>query len=87
MCDIYTAECENCGCGIGMHIGDYCTARENVKVYCTACSLRFTRKTAPKASIVEWETVHRKSQVDGGRVGGEVLILCTDPKAYGIHLN
>ncbi len=87
MCDCYMHECENCGCGIAMHIGDYSTDRESVTVYCTACALLFTKKTAPKAHFVSWEKVTRKGQVEGGRVGAEVLILCNDPKGYSIHLN
>lgn len=35
MCDIYNTKCEVCGKIIGMHLGDYETRREEVKVYCS----------------------------------------------------
>ncbi len=35
MCDIYTATCEVCGKRIGMHLGDYETKRDEIKVYCS----------------------------------------------------
>ncbi len=45
MCDCYIAKCEVCKKKIPVHIEDYCTPRENVKVYCskhipqTACTV------------------------------------------------
>ena len=40
MCDCYNHKCEteDCEKTISMHIGDFCTDRENVHVYCDKCS-------------------------------------------------
>lgn len=40
MCDCYNHKCESEDCKktISMHIGDFCTERKNVHVYCDKCS-------------------------------------------------
>lgn len=34
MCDCYEAKCEKCERLIPVHIEDFCTPRDNVKVFC-----------------------------------------------------
>lgn len=34
MCDIYVAGCAKCGTEIAMHLGDYNTSKDEIKVYC-----------------------------------------------------
>ena len=90
MCDCYTAKCEMCGCDIQMHIADYCTERENVHPYCHRCTKKLIKAGIPKVAQTFCELIGRTGeygQIKGGRKGQEVIILCDDPKAYGIHLN
>ena len=40
MCDCYETKCNGCkSMAIQVHIADFCTPRENVKVYCPFCAL------------------------------------------------
>lgn len=87
MCDCYTAKCEMCGCNIQIHIADFCTERENVHPHCHRCTRKIKKAGIPKAAQTIYEKIGRIAQVDGGKKGQEVIILCDDPKAYGIHLN
>lgn len=34
MCDCYTAKCENCDIEIPMHLGDFNTGRDEIKIFC-----------------------------------------------------
>lgn len=87
MCDCYTAKCGGCGCSISMHIGDFCTSRQNVHPYCPRCTRKLKKNGIPKAAQIFEDTIDDKYQVDGGRKGQKVIILCDDPDAYGVYLN
>ena len=90
MCDCYTAKCETCGCSMAIHIADYCTGRENVHPYCDRCTPKLKKKGIPKGMYVHTDRIGRigeHGQVEGGKRGAAVVILCDDPEAYGIHLN
>lgn len=87
MCDCYTGKCVTCGCDVSMHIADFCTDRDNVHVYCHRCARKVKKSGVPESKQIIWEAITSKRQVEGGKKGEEVLILCDDPKAYGIHLN
>ena len=87
MCDCYTAKCELCGCKISLHIADFCTKRENVHPYCNRCSRKLVK---PVAAKIFKDTITSMEQVEGTQpkhIGQEVVILCGDSDAYGIHLN
>ena len=34
MCDCYNAKCEECDVEIPMHLGDFLTSRDEIKVFC-----------------------------------------------------
>lgn len=90
MCDCYEHPCEMCGCEISIHIADFCTDRENVHPYCTRCTRKLVRAGIPEGKKVFEDTVIMSGKygpVPGARKGQKVIILCDDPKAYGIHLN
>ena len=87
MCDCYTAKCELCGCKISLHIADFCTKRENVHPYCNRCSRKLVK---PVAAKIFKDKITDTEQVEGTQakhIGQEVVILCGDSDAYGIHLN
>ena len=87
MCDCYTARCESCGRGVELHIADFCTTRNNVHVYCPHCLKKVPAGQANMARRIFRCMVEERRQVEGGRVGQEVLILVDDEDAHGIHLN
>ncbi len=37
MCDCYEDKCKGCGKSVRIHIGDFSTGRNNVRVWCPAC--------------------------------------------------
>jgi len=86
MCDCYTEKCTICGCKISIHIADYCTSRDNITAYCHRCAKKIKSIAPDIPHIIREEITHHR-QVEGGKKGAKVLILCSDPKAYGIHLN
>jgi len=102
MCDCYAGKCEMCGHLISLHVADFCTERENVHPYCISCTRKMAKKHK-KGKKGEWpETINgQKVFVDNtakkrqenrepiltGNGDREVIILCDDHKAYGIHLN
>ena len=85
MCDIWNAHCTICKCDMMIHIADFCTKRKNVHPYCPKCIGNINKRTAKV--FADTITVDDNFQVDGGKLGEKVLILCDDPTAYGIHLN
>lgn len=88
MCDCYTDKCINCEREIQIHIADYCTPRENVRVYCPKCIDKL--RTGVIGSKVFVDRVSRGGkwgQGEGLRKGQLVIIICNDPGAYGINLN
>lgn len=93
MCDICILPCAGCNCRIMIHIGDYCTGRENVHPYCPRCTKKLKKnnpeliKQAKKVFIDNVSCPGPNCSVPGGKKGQEVIILCDDPKAYSIHLN
>ena len=87
MCDCYTEKCAICGCNISIHIADYCTSRDNITAYCHRCTRKIKKKGIPKVAQVILEKIGHRRQVEGAKIGEEVLILCNDSKAYGIYLN
>ena len=87
MCDCYTAHCEMCTVDMAMHIADFCTDRESVRVYCSQCAEELNMKFILGFQRAFTDRITDKQQVDGGEIGKKVLILCDDPRAYGIHLN
>jgi len=90
MCDCYIAQCDICQCDVSIHIGDWSTERENLKVYCHRCTRGIKKRGIPKAAIVILDPIERTSQVEGAttrHIGQEVLILCSDPNAHDIYLN
>ena len=90
MCDCYTGKCKTCGCQISLHIADFCTERENVHPYCHRCTKKLKKSGIPEAAQVFYDTISKSGEygeVEGGKKGAEIIILCDDPKAYGIHLN
>ncbi len=91
MCDCYTAKCNGCGRKMAMHIADYCTPRKNVHPYCPECTNKLTHEEIMKSACFFEDVITSEGeeygQVDGGKTGETVFILCDDPKAYGIHLN
>ena len=86
MCDCYLANCEICGVGIHMHIGDYSTERELVKVY---CPLHSKHLDGLECEQVFTDSVSRKDQIEGDTftIGDVVVILCYDLDGHHIHLN
>ena len=94
MCDCYVTKCSGCRCEISIHVADFCTARENVHPYCPDCTKKLTIE-----DILNYQRVFMDEGIlDDGcwcmdmeeikdPVRGKVFFLCTDPDAYGIHLN
>jgi len=83
MCDCYSVKCENCDNKIAIHIADFCTQRENIKVYCPDCVTLETH-----FEVVRGPVIFRKNGSEIKRhTGKRVLFICSDPKAYGICLN
>lgn len=73
-----------------IHISDFCTMREYVHPYCDQCTRKLDSKVIHQSAQVFRDTVSRGGQysdVAKGKKGAEVVILCDDPNAYGIHLN
>lgn len=87
MCDCYTGKCETCGCDIAIHIADFCTGRENAFPYCPRCTRKIIKQGLPTQMRVFKEDISREDQVAGRKIGQEVVILCNDFNAYGVHLN
>jgi hypothetical protein len=90
MCDCYCHKCEGCGCDISIHIADFCTPRENIHPYCPRCTKKLKKQGIPKSAQMFTDTVTtsgKYSEVEGGKKGQEVIILCDDPDAYGVSLN
>ena len=97
MCDCYTTECAACDCEMDIHIGDFCTGRENIHPYCPKCTKEMIKvralsvgkgqKQKDRIFVEVLECGGRLSGVQGGRKGQIVIILCDDMGAYGIHLN
>ena len=92
MCDCYMHKCESCDNLISVHIADYCTARESVKVYCPDCL-----HTMPDVDHAKAKVFLGKSDGDVFAVGTNkprrkyngktVLFIVEDVHAYGIELN
>lgn len=90
MCDCYTDKCETCGCKMAIHIADDCTDRKNIHPYCPRCTKKLKKAGIPEGVKVFEDDVVRfgkYGQVDGGKKGDTVIILCDDPEAYGVELN
>ena len=93
MCDCYQGKCVDCGCWMQIHIGDFCTERENIHPYCHRCTKKHKGELPSKFKdfhLVFHEKIGRVGpygQVEGGKKGQNVMIVCEDRKAYGIHLN
>ena len=87
MCDCYTAQCESCARAVEVHIADFCTARSNVHVYCSHCLNKIPAGRANMAKKMIKCTVENRRQVEGGKIGQEVVFLVDDEDSYGIHLN
>ncbi len=91
MCDTYTANCENCGCEMNLHIADFCTPRENVIPYCHRCTRKVRRgKVIPPEhcqAFYDSATTITDGEIMGIKRGDEVVIYCKDENAYGIYLN
>jgi hypothetical protein len=94
MCDCYGHKCESCENVIAVHIADFCTDRENLKVYCPDCldaipetdanavNVFFSKVEDPEVIMNEkWKRVHRSY------IGKIVVFICSDKKAHGIYLN
>ncbi len=87
MCDCYTAKCEGCSCSMEIHISDYCTKRKNVHPYCNRCTRKLVK---PVAVQIFEDVIDDFKQVEGIKskhIRQNVIILCDDAEAYGIHLN
>ncbi len=87
MCDCYTTECTLCGCKMELHIADFCTEQKNVHPYCNRCTRKLVK---PVAAKIFKDKITDLDQVEGTKakhIGQEVIILCGDASAYGIHLN
>ena len=90
MCDCYVAKCTMCSCSIAIHIADYCTSRDEVHPYCNRCTRKIKKKGKKylkQIKYITFDKIERNNQVEGGKIGEEVLIVYDDPNAYGISLN
>ena len=87
MCDCYTHKCEGCGNDISIHIGDFCTERENVHPYCPKCTRKLSIKKIRAAKKVFYDTVSDNYQISRAHRGSKVIIFCDDEAAYDISLN
>ena len=89
MCDCYSDFCDGCGCDMSIHIADFCTERENIHPFCNRCTriIKKQKDRIKKSAKVFKDTITLSDQVPGGKMGEEVIILCDDPTAYGVHLN
>lgn len=94
MCDICWLKCKVCKRGMSIHIADFCTARKNVIVFCpdhVDNGLKYLAKVCLDgkvfASFDHAQEDGEYCEIDGGKKGDTVFIVCTDPNAYGIHLN
>jgi len=74
MCDCYQAPCEVCGKPLPIHIADFCTDRENVKVWC--------HEDIDKSNA--GSTIHWYGEEDN-QISMAILVL--DKDAYGIYPN
>ena len=63
MCDIYFARCEGCGKKIMMHLGDFLTHQDEIKVYCSKCILNGKIPVEYSGKTVFWYGIplHRKT--------------------------
>lgn len=91
MCDCYRAECELCGRGIDMHIGDFSTDRENVTVFCPNCSKEVSEHVLgsfleEEGTIIK-QLTECEGQVEGFGKGKMVIIVVNGRKGHSIHLN
>ena len=87
MCDCYTDKCAMCGCEMKIHIGNWCTDRENIYPYCHRCSIKIKKQGLTSQMKVFEDKIERTDQVEGGIIGENIVILCKDFDAYGVNLN
>ena len=100
MCDCYSAKCEGCGeVWLELHIADFCTERKNVHPYCPSCLIKGLREFFTEGGrqrlfvdMVEyeyniWKGDSAINQEPVGKDGDLVIILCDNPRAYGVRLN
>lgn len=91
MCDCYCHKCEGCDHEISIHVADFCTERENIKVYCPNCLMKLPAIDSSRTKVFidkiddNEQIINRKKHE---RIKGKpVVILVKDMKAQGIHLN
>lgn len=98
MCNCLGMKCYHCDAVIQIHIADYCTSEDNVRVICPQCIMRGkvypTHDNMPKPGWDrgELEKTSHNLQVeykDGThpQEGSLVAIFCCDPAAWGVNLN
>lgn len=87
MCDCYTHQCEGCGNDISIHIGDFCTPRENIHPYCPKCTRKLPQQKIAGAAKVFEDHVTDNQQISRAHIGSRVIILCDDEDAYDVSLN
>ena len=103
MCDCYEAKCEGCDRTVAMHIANWSAPREHVHVWCPTCAagdkgvhVVFAKNKRIAGRIIIFvDLVTRASQifnhkhrvVGKSQIGEPVVIVCTNPGGYGVHLN
>lgn len=91
MCDCYSHKCEFCNNGVSIHVADFCVRRETISVICPDCQAA-DKYNIDKCSKMFIDYLDCRQQINGklksGRYKGRpIIFLCTDSKAYGIHIN
>jgi len=84
MCDVYTAQCESCGREVEVHIADFCTAEDNVRVFCPTVRCQHAAATAWEVCGKKVQRFH-KAEYDGDP--DVYTFLVDDEDAYGICVN
>ena len=100
MCDCYGHRCLFCKNELSIHIADFCTPRESVAVICPDCLAKKANAEIRKEHLVNIkdykqlyiERLECREQLFGKLANGKykgkiVLLMCKNPKAYGICLN
>ncbi len=93
MCDIYMAKCEKCKRKIDMHLADFDTGRDEVKVYCTrhipkdtteGCVWQSSKESdVPRRVYIKALTPNAKKNADGNHPNAfeTDCIICFGKKA------
>ena len=70
MCDCYEQKCEYCNVMIPVHITDFCTPRENVKVF---CSLHIPEEDCFVHTVIEAKSNHEFDYEMGTTIAFRIL--------------